>query len=400
MATDYIYLFNKRLKLSYLLGILIFLSLAVNLTMNLADGNLAPFAAVDTGFYTKYANVFMEQGFGGLIGSNLPVYYWGYPVILGILISLCGNSYALVIILLQIILISITTLSIYNIGKNVFSIKAGLLAVVLYVFTWEIFRWAHFVLTDGLYIVLFVNIVNLIILFRQTRSKLYLAILLVLSAMVALLRPTGLLLVLIVAMVVMWDMWKNRQYKWFLLGCGVILVGGVILISWGGAAADNRLSLQWFPHYFAQCMAKGQVIGGCPQYDYVFPGDLGSASLLAKIQFYFVLIVKRIMYFWAVYIGSHSFMHRLFNLCWLGPLFLSAFIGLVQSIREKIRPSYLFWLVLLAFTIFHALTDIESDQRYRAPLLTLVTIYSGLGLSWLHSVLIERIQKKPAKRSV
>ncbi len=100
------------------------------------------------------------------------------------------------------------------------------------------------------------------------------------------------------------------------------------------------------------------------------------------------------MYFWAIYIAPFSFRHKAFNVVWLIPLFSFAMIGIVQSIRMKIRSSYILWTILLAFTIFHTLTIIDFDQRYRAPLLPIVSIYAGFGIALTHSVLLRILHRK------
>ncbi len=378
--SHYNYIKNKPIILLYLF---IILSVTVNFATNFIYGPFAPLPANDTGFYIRHAEIFLNQGFTSLSNHGLPVYYWGYPLVLSIFMSIFGEGYPIATILFQIILTALTTLSIYSIGKNIFSVTSGLISAGLYVFTWEIFRWSHFILTDALYISLFIITINLCILFSKTKSTGYLLLLFLLSTIIITIRSPAVVLILIIAAVLFSYFFNQRKYRNISAGSVVILITATLLFLLTTSSPESRFSLYWWLDFFTTRMAQGIIISGNPAYDIVFQGDLDRAPLFTKFHFYLSLVLKRLAFFWAIYISPHSLFHKIFNLIWLLPLFGFALLGFINTIKSKIKPSYILCLILFAYTIFHALTNIDFDQRYRAPLLTIITIYSGFGISCL-----------------
>jgi len=109
---------------------------------------------------------------------------------------------------------------------------------------------------------------------------------------------------------------------------------------------------------------------------------------------YATVIIRRIMHFWSIYTPTHSLRHKVFNILWLVPLFASSLYGFFLSWRDNKTNRYVSYLlagILVSYTLFHSLTHIDFDQRYRASILIIVIVYSSFGIVNLYDKYVSKI---------
>jgi len=338
--------------------------------------------ATDTVFYLRNASYFLANGFEGLVSQHIPFYYWLYPVFLSMFIKLFGNSYQSYVIVTQVILISVSCLFIYKIGADIFNQNVGLIAALIYIFSWEIFRWAEFVLTDSMYIFLFLACIYYSVKIKKHLDAVSIFILGIMVCLIIMLRPTALVLGIILGFSIAIMMYKEKKYKVLLISVGTVSIVVAILLSYSGLGNPNSYGLSWFKGYFGSLFLKGQVISGMPEYDFKFWGDLSTASLAEKIGYYSLLILRRIIAFWTFYFPKFSFSHNLLSILTVFPVIVFGVFGMIKSTFVKSSTNWMLICLILLYTLFHSMTDIDYDQRYRAPILSLLTIYAAYGV-WL-----------------
>jgi hypothetical protein len=75
------------------------------------------------------------------------------------------------------------------------------------------------------------------------------------------------------------------------------------------------------------------------------------------------------------------------SLAWCLPVFLTAILGLLVSLR---RFRMLAWLLLpvLVFTLIHMV--FVGSVRYRVPMMPFVLVLSGIGIWWVVSKVFKR----------
>ncbi len=373
---------NDRLILLTLTILSFFINIAYNFSMG---SSFMPIPANNTKTFMHHAHAFSTQGFQGLIEEGLPLYYFLYPIFITFMRSIFSGYYTQVILIIQILLFALAAYFIFKITSIITSRPTAFLAAALFVFTWQILRWSHFILPDSINIFLIIFCAYYLILLITTKDLKYISAILIITTVLLLLRPTNILFALITLTVIIIITWKENNKLAMLLPTLIIIP--LILLSLTFVDPANHLSPASRFQSFSSDLQEGIVIPGMPQYDISSIHAACKDSFYSTISHYSAVIAKRILYFWSIYHYPFSLFHNALNIFWLGPLFAFAIYGFSNAIKKNAinqQVNLLLIAILLFYTLFHAVTHVDYDMRYRSPLLAFVIIYSSYGITSLY----------------
>lgn len=354
-------------------GLILLISASLNILFNLSTGEFGSTPANLARTFFHNAHVFHTKGFIGLIEEPYPMYYWLYPVFLSIIRYSLGLQSSVVIII-QIFLTSLSSILIYKISALYYNRSTALIAAFLFIMTWQIFRWSHFILNDAIYIFLLLICIYLILLLRSEYNLYYLAPIIIILNLLLFLTPNSIVFIILSTILIAIVLMKQKKY-------GAISFSVVLLVV-------PLLFIHSFPDSLIRLnlIQQGVVVPGIPQYDIGMRTILNNEAI-SSVVFYITVIAKRIIYFWSIYLAPHSTMHRLFNLAWLLPLYGFGIFGIIKIAKQKTSKFFIILTLglIIGYTVFHSLTSLDYDQRYRAPLLAILTIYASFGLNYFYS---------------
>lgn len=389
---------NKKSMLALL--IIVF---TLNITYNVlyGDGLFRPFSASDTSGYLNVASLFGEQGIGGLISHPWPPYYWLYPIIISLFETIFGYYYIEAVLLAQIFFIFISALYIFKLTTKMFDETAGLLALVLYIATWEISRWSHFILTDGFFISMFVIALYYSFEALTARSDRAIAASLLLISVMMLLRPTAIIFAVAGVAFMAYNYFKaGKHFRYSAILLLVLLSAFFTYLAL--PEPESIMHPAGFWSYATESLQEGEIIPGMPEYDFPYGGDFERDPMTSQIYYYISLLGRRCFYFWSIYLAPHSTVHKVFNFLWLGPLFVASIFGIVKAFKVKHIYIYNLFLItnLISYTLFHSLLHIDYDQRYRAFLLAILIVYASYGITSLYNLHSGSLRKIPTMNRI
>lgn len=332
----------------------------------------------DGGFYIKSANSVISEGISFYYNNISHIYYWGYQTFLAITFLIFNKSlYAVVI--LQIIVQSIAAVLVFKISKFVFnSTITGLISGIIYSAFWEIFRWDVFILTESLMCMLIVSIIylSLKIKYNSKFSLNYLILLILNLSALAITRPTALPIIVAVLILLLSNL--NRK-QILIVNSVIILIALTVLTIVVLKGKDDGLSISGYFNYFARLYKDGIIVTGMPEYNYNFI-KVSPNVIVFTFHTVIITIYKALMY-WAFIIGRHSLIHKVINILIFIPLYLFALSGTIESFKNESKSKVKFLLLIVVFyNVFHALTEVDFDWRYRVPILPVLIILASYGI--------------------
>ncbi len=124
-----------------------------------------------------------------------------------------------------------------------------------------------------------------------------------------------------------------------------------------------------------------------------------------------IIILERIIFFFAFTSGSFSWFHNLINVLVFVPTYFLVLVGTINFFKlnlelNEIRKnvSCICIMTIICFSVFHSFTLIDFDWRYRAPIILPLNTLACLGADFLFgrlepifSVMVKRL--KNSKRS-
>lgn len=101
----------------------------------------------------------------------------------------------------------------------------------------------------------------------------------------------------------------------------------------------------------------------------------------------FVLIIAdKFLHFFAVFTRDYSLKHKIFNCLLFLPLYVLALITLYEIFRKKSKLSPEEWnlaflsvIFIIIFALFHSITILDYDWRYRLPCIPPLIVLAGIG---------------------
>lgn len=102
------------------------------------------------------------------------------------------------------------------------------------------------------------------------------------------------------------------------------------------------------------------------------------------------LTLEKWLVFWSPWLPLYSAAHTAINLAFFVPVYGLSLVAFANLARLATRQRLAVWLLanfLLLVSAFHAIMQIESDFRYRLPLLPALIMLAAIGFAWLRRAL-------------
>lgn len=273
------------------------------------------------------------------------------------------------------------------------------LATCVYIGSYDIVIWTKFILSDSLYLFIsFLFFSTSLSILNKANSNMRFGVsewLISFSLLVICLltRPTAIPLIVYLVIVTSVSYFAIRQQSIRKISgvtfvCLVLLsvvatfvIGGIMAdpSSWpldAGRAAVN---------YYSERFIEGAVVHDrLETYIAVKPTSLAFAHLtwLKFINFFVITL------------DDYSLIHSVYNIFWFSPIYLFSLFAFSELFRKKsVLSVSALVLILLGFlylytvAMFTAVTLLDYDHRYRAPVLPILIMLATLGISaMLHRV--------------
>lgn len=306
-------------------------------------------------------------------GMTLWVFYNGYPLYLSMFLKANGNikEIADAVIFGQIALSSMSIVFLYYIMKMITGSRViSLVFALLFSANFQMLNWVRFIMSDSFnltYVIIATYfVVRAILVDKGRKITLPLSIILVILALFV--RPTNLPFVAISLLALVLFL-SGKNLKKIMMGALVCIVAAAAVSAF--IYSKNKAEIDDFSSLlFERSIVQGKVISGRPHTTVKKDFDWNQAGTMTKTFFAFKVVFKKALYFWNVSVKGHSMKHLLVNAVVLIPLYILAMIALYRMIRYREgRVLWLFIMYIAAFTVFHALTFVDYDDRYRIVLM-------------------------------
>jgi len=158
----------------------------------------------------------------------------------------------------------------------------------------------------------------------------------------------------------------------------LIILAGLVVISHTELLRNTSVEARGWMAQLAQEYRQGMVVFQRPETYRPEPTTFGDFLLISTLK---------AIYFWAPSLPGYSITHSVINMLNLVPAYALAGYAVFALCRNmnkcKTDIDWATWVLLLtlgAFTLFHALQQIDYDLRYRVPLYWVLYTLAGLGL--------------------
>jgi hypothetical protein len=101
---------------------------------------------------------------------------------------------------------------------------------------------------------------------------------------------------------------------------------------------------------------------------------------------YVLIIADKFLHFFAVFTRDYSLKHKIFNHFFFLPVYGLALITLYEIFRKKSKLSHEEWnlaflsaIFIIIFALFHSITILDYDWRYRLPCIPPLIVLAGIG---------------------
>ncbi len=338
----------------------------------------------DTHRYLAYADHFRATG---ELGYSHEFWYLSYALWLSLFRSITENE--VLVILGQILLSGLATCMLYFISLQLSKSKicaffSSLLFVIWIKGQW----WNYFLLTESLYISCNIVLLGLLLKLAAKEQAILMrpkAIILLLPLLVFtfFVRPVGILtLICVVAFIFVDLLSKSRSlgnYKWpglTLLGISIPL--GILLFT---KAIENYDLLRAF--------TRGEVICAIFECELINNLDVPASEghklleivsfVLRNPLFFLEISIRRMWAFWSGYREGFSVGHNALTLAFLCPVYVLALLGVFRTFLASAKAFMILFVLLNAAMIL--VTCVNYDGRFIAPVLPIIFIFAGIGLS-------------------
>lgn len=338
----------------------------------------------DSQSYIDMAKTVMREGITYYPNHIDAPYYWGYPTFLALIFSMFGENITVVCII-QIILAGLSMALIYlSIFRMTGRPWIGVLLIAFYNINLEVIEWDCFILSDSLGMTMealcVFSFVRLIDGYEKGRNagtmdsnKPYDWMLFAVTSLLYFLaRSNAIVIIFFMCVVLLFRLEKKKQIMLggLFLACFAALVS---IIMWSAVMHPENINLMATFEGMMRDIREGSVISGRPEYDV----PVASNGILG----YAFFIVKRIAYYWAVFLKAYSMGHKLLSIAAISPVYLLAIYSGIQAVKNRQRKYIELIFIILLSAFVQTLEQIDFDFRYRAPLFMLLILLGSYGLA-------------------
>lgn len=291
------------------------------------------------------------------------------------------------VIAIQILCSALAAIAIYDLARTILDYRAGILALILFMYNPLIIRWNSFILTESLFISMVVISTWAINYASSSRRWTWYFISGLIVLYTASIRPHGWSLVPIACIYWIGGSGLTRKCKYFLI---VLSATCLLVFSPFSKGIQYSFSIEGQRQSsilanYNQMQSEGMVVWGFSRWDLPMPikrdstvEEIGSRSI-AHHPFWFIrLFCSRILVEFSHLRPFYSLRHNLFSIAFLLPLYFFAVWG---AISLKRKPAVILVLIIIAAHIaFIGLTWADWDGRFLNYILPLISALASCGL--------------------
>lgn len=347
----------------------------------------------DSNWYITYAGALTQNLKDGLDIND--VLYFGYNILLSLLLDIFGDPVAVVFI--QAIIAGLSVILVYKIAHVLFNRTTAIIASFFYYNAWDITLWSLYILSDSFFVSLLLLCVYLLLMALESNKKKYKVLFLLASIYMLFFRPTG-----VVAMAVMLIYVALRldrkivadffaKYRLAIVG-GVLAVAalGVYFYS-SGKGAPFITSLQYnLKMVLYNVYARGWIYDKPTVLNHFFNPDytvdvcdsLVLSFIVNNWEHILVIYAKRAVAFLGVWVLEANFRSLIGIISIIVHLLPTALflLGTAAAIKYgRFRRASILWLIILAVFVFCIFLFIDSMYRYRFPAIPFIAIVAAFG---------------------
>jgi hypothetical protein len=356
---------------------------------------VGPIMSPDSRTYHDYANQIILSNFNIFAiferqeRSAIFILYIGYPYIVAICKALFDESWLKALLGFNVLLNVFFGCLLYRLIRlSTKSHLASLIMMLIFLLSFEWFQWMPYILTDFSFSVLGFSIFYMLyksgLSQKGTRAGLKIWIIILVLCLAALFyRPVAIPLFAITVLVVILTRIhcvKSRiqilKRVTFLLGICIILAT-IVQTAVVKQLVQDDVSLPSMGQVITQFYRDGVVISDRPLTYHAPPESYVD---------YLLISLDRLVRFFDFTAATYSFKHQLFNALFFVPLYFFALMTVYRLFQnetpwtaEKLWLGWLSLYFITFFAVFHSLTQLDYDWRYRLPCFPQIMILACLG---------------------
>lgn len=334
---------------------------------------------VDTQLYITLADQVRAGTWSGVFDSSRVLWTKTiYIVLLAAARAISSVHWPLIMVAVNVLCSAATAVLLVALMRRATSsLPATALALAFYVTGFDIFTWVRWVLTDTIYTLAALGVFVLVAIPILDPSAPRRHGLLAAALLFALFsRPPGMVLVALTAVAALW-FWPPPRLRRGLLATMLLVIVAAVGFRTYIVHDPGRWPvhpLRQKIHEFAAREKSGEVIFGRQE---AFRPPARTAGDHLVIQ------ADRFARFFQFTAAGYSRAHNLYNVLYFVALYLLALIGVVHGYRSADRRRRdlvrLTLLWFLAFAVYHAITVLDYDWRFRTPVMPQLIVLAALG---------------------
>ena len=316
--------------------------------------------------------------------------YIGYSATLAIIKILTpdGYDYLTIAISLQIIIATIALFCLYKIGQILFSTSIGVAAVSISSVNYIVVRWNHWVLAESLFTSLLVISVFLCI--KAARNSNYVFIALPTITLTALLRPNGMVL-LLVFLVYLYFQYRDYINRVALVSISLMLaiivvfaVGELEQSARNEVGVGMRGAIVMDGEWGAQKHYRKLPV---PEVEVTTENAIvGNLAYIVEQPIYSLhLMACRLYAFYSLTRADYSVFHNKFLYILMPIFYVLALLGMFASLGKNMSKDHLLILGIIAGqSAIVAFSLADHDHRYFSYIVNFIVLYFCCGFSILY----------------
>ena len=342
----------------------------------------------DSYSYIRMANNIIAQGPVYYIHNLDAPYYWGYPTYLAIMFFLIGDNF-FVICLVQTVLACASMIFLFKaLNRLIREQWVCLCMVFLYTIIFDVMMWDRYVLTECLGMTIeaicFYFFINLIT--ADEISKKDFILFAVFCILFFLARSNAITIVFAMGIVIVSRLDRKVRNK-ILLGFIVVMCGLVSMIIASSIMHPDNVNLIDTIEVATKGIREGNVIDERHEYDILLPSEG------FRLPFYALVILKRMVMYWSIFIRAYSKAHKLMCIVGILPTYVLAFLSTFRAFKEKIRTYIELFVVIVLSSLIQIVVFIDYDFRYRAPIFIPLILLGSLSGKYIGDMILKKLKE-------
>ena len=340
----------------------------------------------DSEYYVSQAKKILSDGTGFYMDYIATPYYWGYPTFLALCIAVVGENW-MAIALIQVILSALSMIFLYHVVHDITDhTNLAILLTLFYKLILDTSMWDGRILSDSLGMTL--ECMTLYFFYKGMRDKKQKDFIwfIVFAILFFMARTNSISLLIILAIATLIRI--PGRAKWIICGSAAVIVFAGLLVAGGNEHYGIGTQMEKFVDYFRH----GEIVYGRPEYNYLISEEhMGTPLFILDIVLMLLLKAK---YYWSIYFSGYSTVHIALCIVTILPIFGLTLFSVISIIKDKQKQLYPFVAGIASYSFFQICTEVDFDQRYRAPIFLLCIICSAYGMKRIFLWMQQRIYRK------